>query len=127
LKTNVGLDELVTPEIFTLAGRYLEFNSANFNEHVEFLDLDPKRDFRFADLAGVDFSGANLHGFDFTGADLRGATGANVDWDKTTILKGADTGDSLFAYRLQRDRFLAENPAVAKRITGLHPVPKTPS
>jgi hypothetical protein len=119
LKNNVGLDELVTPDVFNLAARYLEFDGANFNEHVEFLGLDPKNAFRFADLAGVDFSGANLRGFNLTGADLRGATGANVEWDETTILMGANTGDSLFAYRLQHDRFLAENPAVAKRINML--------
>jgi hypothetical protein len=116
VKNTVGFDELVTPDIFDLATRYLEFEGANFNEHVEFLGLDPKNDFRFADLSGVDFSGANLCGFDFTGADLRGATGVNVQWDGTTILKGADTVDSLFAYRLQHVKFLAENPAVAKRI-----------
>jgi hypothetical protein len=119
LKNNVGLDELITPEVFNLAARYLKFDGVNFNEHVEFLGLDPKSDFRFADLAGIDFSGANLRSFDFTGADLRGATGANVQWDKTTILKGADISDSLFGYRVQHERFLAENPSVAKRINML--------
>jgi hypothetical protein len=116
LKTNVEIDELVTPDVFNLVARYLEFTGANFNAHVDFLGLDPKADFRFADLSEVDFSGSNLRGFDFTGADLRGATGANVHWDKTTILNGADTDDSLFAYRLQHDKFLAGNPAAAKRI-----------
>jgi uncharacterized protein YjbI with pentapeptide repeats len=116
LKTNIRLDERVTAEVFDLAARYLEFDDANFNKHVAFLNLNPKTDFRFADLAGVDFSDADIQGFDFTGADLRGATGVNVHWDQTTILKGADTSDSLFAYRIDRDRFLAENPAEAKRI-----------
>jgi len=116
LKTNVELDELVTPAVFKLAANYLEFRGTNFNDHVEFLGLNPKSDFRFADLAGVDFSDANLAGFDFTGADLRGATGANVQWDKTTILTGADTEDSLFAYSRKHDKFLAENPSVAKQI-----------
>jgi len=117
LKNNRGLDERITPDVFKLVVRYLEFEGANFNERVKFLGLDPTNDFRFSDLSGVDFSGANLCGFDFTGADLRGATGANVQWDRTTILKDTDTGDSLFAFRLQHekfDKFLAENPEVAK-------------
>src|SRR5688572_33448384 len=33
--------------------------------------LDPARDFRGADLRGVDFGSDNLSGFDFSGADLR--------------------------------------------------------
>jgi Pentapeptide repeats (8 copies) len=116
LKNNRGLDERITPDVFKLVAEYLKFEDENFNEHVKFLGLDPKNDFRFSDLSGVDLSGSNLCGFDFTGSDLRGATGANVQWDRTTILKGADTRDSLFAYRLQHDRFLVENPEVAKRI-----------
>lgn len=119
MKTNVGIAELVTPNVLSLVARYLELNDHNFNAHVKFLGLDPKADFRFADLSGVDFSGSNLNGFDFTGADLHGATGANVQWDKTTILSGADTGDSLFAYRLEHAKFLSKNPAVAKRINML--------
>jgi hypothetical protein len=86
---------------------------------VKFLHLDPKRDFRFADLSGIDFSNSNIKGFDFTGADLRGATGINVQWDSTTILKGADTSDSLFAYKLSLDQFLAQNPASAKQVNRL--------
>ena len=114
MKTNIRLDERVTAEVFDLAARYLEFDDANFNKHVAFLNLNPKTDFRFADLAGVDFSDADIQGFDFTGADLRGATGVNVHWDQTTILKGADTSDSLFAYRIDRDRFLAEKSCGSK-------------
>src|SRR4051794_17717534 len=35
--------------------------------------LNPKSDFRHANLSGIDFGSADLKGFDFTGADLRGA------------------------------------------------------
>src|SRR4051812_25244018 len=40
---------------------------------IEIAKLDPKEDFRFSDLSGVDFGCANLDGFDFTGADLSNA------------------------------------------------------
>ena len=119
MKTSIELNEVVTQNVFNLVARYLEFDGEHFNAHVEFLGLDPSHDFRFADLAGLDFSGADLRGFDFTGADLRGVTGANVEWDKTTILDGADTSDSLFAHRLRRSKFLSGNPTVAKRIDKL--------
>lgn len=35
--------------------------------------LDPRTDFRGADLRGIDFSSTNLEGFNFTGANLTGA------------------------------------------------------
>lgn len=35
--------------------------------------LDPRRDFRFADLSGTDLRGEDLRGFDLTGANLDGA------------------------------------------------------
>jgi hypothetical protein len=60
LKNNVGLDELVTPDVFNLAAKYLEFDGANFNEHVEFLGLDPENDFRFADLARIIHGGVGF-------------------------------------------------------------------
>ena len=45
----------------------------NFANLVKIAKLDPARDFRGADLRGVDFGTSNLRGFDFTGADLSGA------------------------------------------------------
>ena len=42
---------------------------------VKAAGLDPARDFRGADLRGVDFTGAQLGRYDFSGADLRGAVG----------------------------------------------------
>jgi len=35
---------------------------------VEILGLNPKKDFRFADLSGVDITGVNSKDFDFEGA-----------------------------------------------------------
>lgn len=119
MKTNITLDELITSSVIDLTRSFLSFEDKNFNAQVRFLDLDKKTDFKHADLAGVDFSHSDIRGFDFTGADLRGATGVDVQWDTTTSLKGANTDDSLFAYRIERDRLLAENPALAKQVARL--------
>lgn len=119
MKTNPTLDELITPNVLELSARFLSFENTNFNAHVQLLSLDPTADFRFADLSGVDFTNSDVRGYDFTGADLQGATGVNVRWDKTTILDQANIGDSLFSYRLARDRFLADNPAIARQVTRL--------
>lgn len=51
--------------------------------------LDPKRDFRGADLRGWPLSGQDVRGFDFTNADLRGTGIESAIRDKTTKLKGA--------------------------------------
>lgn len=51
--------------------------------------LDPKRDFRGADLRGWPLAGEDVRGFDFTGADLRGTGIEDAIMDKTTKLKGA--------------------------------------
>lgn len=50
-----------------------EASTADFATLVALAGLDPRRDFRHANLRGVDFGTADLAGFDFTGADLTGA------------------------------------------------------
>src|SRR5689334_2501376 len=45
----------------------------DFMTLVRIAGLNPKSDFRYANLSGMDFGYADLRGFDFTGADLRGA------------------------------------------------------
>src|SRR5438552_575969 len=97
-----------------LAERFLSYEDTNFNAQTEFLRLDPRSDFRNADLYGADLSNSNLCGYDFTGSDLRGATGVNVLWDDSTILKDAETGSSVFAYSLNRDEYLEKNPTLAE-------------
>ncbi|MEH0198446.1 DEAD/DEAH box helicase family protein [Caulobacter sp. CCNWLY153] len=50
-----------------------EASASDFATLVALAGLDPSRDFRHANLRGVDFGAADLAGFDFTGADLTGA------------------------------------------------------
>ncbi len=55
--------------------------------------LDPKVDFRFADLRHVDFQDSDIRGYDFTGADLLGAIkNGSTLIDGTTIFKDARLG-----------------------------------
>src|SRR5262245_36996529 len=48
----------------------LKTEGSTFGQLVELAGLIPSRDFRFADLSGVQFKGTHLRGFDMTGADL---------------------------------------------------------
>ncbi|CDZ64360.1 pentapeptide repeat-containing protein [Neorhizobium galegae] len=73
----------------------IEHQSDDFSDLVVAAELDKTRDFRHANLDGVDFGNADLRGFDFTGSSLKGATG-NPKWDGTTILNGADIDASIF-------------------------------
>ncbi len=50
----------------------------NFTELVRVLGLDPKKDFRLANLTGADFSGCDLRNYNFTGARLLGCTFKNA-------------------------------------------------
>jgi polyhydroxyalkanoate synthesis repressor PhaR len=58
---------------------------------IHVADLDPKVDFRDADMRGVDFGNADLSGFDFTGSDLSGADFRYVSGLERAILKEAIT------------------------------------
>lgn len=67
-------------------------NSAEvrFDLLVSSARLDPKKDFRHANLRWVNFSRADLRGFDFTGADLRfSSKDANTVIDETTVFDDA--------------------------------------
>jgi hypothetical protein len=119
LKTNITINDIVSKDVLEKAYSFLNYESTRFNDQVEFLELDPLKDFRFADLSGFDFSNADLRGFDFTGADLRDTTGVNVQWNETTLLSEADTTNSLFAYQRERDEFLRDNPEAAETVRKL--------
>jgi Pentapeptide repeats (8 copies) len=54
--------------------RVIRADISDFQKLVEISELDPSKDFRFANLSRVDFSDCDLTGFDFTGASIEGAT-----------------------------------------------------
>lgn len=57
--------------------RVRNFDSETFSDLVRVAELDPRKDFEYANLQGVDFTGSDLRGFNFNYADLRGAI-----WDR---------------------------------------------
>ena len=67
----------------------------DFNAMVEAARLDPAKDFRQSNFAGIPLAGADLRGFDFTGADLQGCQIRRARVDQTTRMMGArlDTAD----------------------------------
>jgi hypothetical protein len=58
--------------IISVIDRILDAEDDDFEDLVRRAGLDPARDFRGADLRGVDLGNADLRGYDFSGADLRG-------------------------------------------------------
>lgn len=68
-------------------------NDVTFTSLSRLAELDPRSDFRFADLQEVDFRDSDLRGFDFTGANLLGAIkNEKTVIDLTTIFEGARLG-----------------------------------
>lgn len=68
----------------------LEADGASFATLVSIAGLDPRRDFRGANLSGVLFEGSDVTGYDFSDADLTdasfvGAFGSDVIFDRATI------------------------------------------
>jgi pentapeptide repeat protein len=53
--------------------RVISAETSDFVTIVDIAGLDPLTDFRFTNLAGVDFTNCDLTGFDFTGASISGA------------------------------------------------------
>ncbi|OSI68561.1 hypothetical protein BSZ22_20520 [Bradyrhizobium canariense] len=119
LKTEDTLQASIPVDVLQLAERFLDSDLGNFADQVRFLNLNPARDLRHADLADVDLSNSDLRGFDFTDADLRGAFGVNVVWDASTCFEGAHTENSVFSYLLSKKEFLEANPDYADRVARL--------
>jgi Uncharacterized low-complexity proteins len=65
------LEDILSPSDRIAIDALIASKEVRFDLLVEIAGLDPKFDFRFANLKWVDFCRADLRGFDFTGADLR--------------------------------------------------------
>jgi internalin A len=63
-----------------------EADTDDFVELTQLADLDPRTDYRYANLEGVDFSGADLSGFDFTGARMKECVFRNTKVSSTRFL-----------------------------------------
>jgi hypothetical protein len=99
-----------------LAEGILSSDIDNFQVISGLLELDPKEDYKYIDLRGVDFSDSDIRGYDFTGSDLRGTTGINVKRDGTTIILGARLEGSLFEIEARLDDFFRSNEAARTQL-----------
>lgn len=109
MRTNVFLDgEFANKRGAILA--VLTEDTDNFGALVASAGLDPRQDFRFKNLDGVDFSHTDLRSFDFTGSSLKGATGVNAIWDETTVLVDAEYEGSIFDKKAGTGVFVEESP-----------------
>lgn len=61
-------------EVQNSISRVRKTDTDTFSELVRIGGLNPKEDFKYANLQDVDFTGSNLSEFNFNFADLRGAT-----------------------------------------------------
>ena len=77
-----------------VAKKVREESSGSLSDLVKVAKIDPKRDFRFADLRGVKFEGFDLDGADFFHADLTGASFIGAHITSTTNFESA-TVDSV--------------------------------
>ncbi|MBR0895781.1 pentapeptide repeat-containing protein [Bradyrhizobium tropiciagri] len=121
LKTDEIVGVSLPPDFWEQAQSLLSTKEQNFVAQAETIGLDRLRDFRHADLKGVDFSNCDLRGFDFTGADLRGCYGTSVRWDASTVFNNADADDSLFEYHIEKRKYFDVRPeeyAIARRLAG---------
>jgi hypothetical protein len=110
LKTSGFETEVLPKDFWEKAQAFLSRTEHNFVAQVEHLGLDRSCDFRYANLADIDFSNCDLRGFDFTGSDLRDCFGTHVRWNNTTIFKSADGRGSLFAYDIEKAKYFASHP-----------------
>lgn len=73
-----------------LIGAIVAARTAPFEKLVSIANLDPQKDFRTADLSGVNFGSVDLANFDLTGANLRGADLRRVRNYNLATLDNAD-------------------------------------
>ncbi|SHG23959.1 pentapeptide repeat-containing protein [Bradyrhizobium erythrophlei] len=121
MKISAFETEALPPDFWEQAQRFLSLKEGNFIAQVDHLGWDRSRDFRHADLAGIDFSNCDLRGFDFSGSDLRNCYGTRVKWDATTIFTRADARGSLFEYAIQKADYFDTHPEdyeTVKRLAG---------
>lgn len=104
------LNDKVDEKARALIDAYVTTPTAQFDEDVRFLGLNPSTDFMHSDLSNVSFGASDLRGFDFTGADLSGCTGLGAQWDETTVFSDANVVGSIFAYAKHSQDFFFENP-----------------
>jgi UDP-3-O-[3-hydroxymyristoyl] N-acetylglucosamine deacetylase len=107
------VDNLIPAENHLLEGlkNVIFASDGIFSNLVKLANLDPKTDFRFLNLSGVDFGGSDLREFNFTGANLSNSVWRDAQYDSSTIIEGASLNNSVgidyskfLITRLKKDR-----------------------
>lgn len=104
------LTDLVGSNVIDLIQSFADEQIENFADQIKYLDLDPKKDFRYSDLSFMSFGDCDLRGFDFTGSNLTGVTGTGAKWDHTTKLDDANLTASIFSYYQHSQAYFESNP-----------------
>jgi hypothetical protein len=87
---------------------FLESDENNFVSLSLSLGLDPRTDFRNADLAGLDFSNCDLTSFVFEGSDLSFTFGSNIVFPSPDALKAADLRMSPFSFLVENRQLIED-------------------
>lgn len=66
-RNNISVETDISTKIRSIE----KIKSGNFTDMARVAGLDPKNDFKWLNLSGVDFTNSDLTGFDFTGCNLR--------------------------------------------------------
>ncbi len=84
------LEDFLSDEDIEGIDQVMASDDPRFDLLVKVSGLDPKNDFKFSDLRGLNLSGSDLRGFDFTNTDLRNCVRNDKTCiDETTIFDGA--------------------------------------
>lgn len=108
-----AIPELQSPEVV----EFLSSADTNFVVLSNKLGLDPRTDFRNADLAGIDFSDCDLSDFVFHGADLSRSFGSNIVFPPVEALECADLMMSPFSFAIEGDQLIREATAQSSRLS----------
>ena len=108
----------LTKKHFAILRRLLDHSSDDFVELARVAGLRLDKDFRHADLRGVDFGTASTTGWDFSGSNL-----SYADFSRTRgtlpLAAGANTRDTKYRARAAKRVFISyvrENAPMADRL-----------
>ena len=104
----------LTNEQRSIVQRIRKEHGADFCSLVRIANLDPRSDFRYANLTCVEFGSVDLDGFDFTGANLSGADlrFASV---RGAVFVDVSTEGTLWPEQRDDETYLIERNVVSER------------
>ena len=92
MKKNRAAEKSLSDVLSSLVEKSSGKSKVSFRSLAKIAGLDPRYDFRGAQLQGLDFRDENLRGFDFSGADLTGADFRRAQVSQTYFENATLTG-----------------------------------